>query len=204
MTPNAPGAATGPRPLHSSLLSLLGVALLGAPAVSQGSLRSVPVPLPTDTDSFVRDRDAAARLGKALFWDEQVGGDGLVSCATCHFHAGADSRTENVLHPGPNGAFETLLGPGRTLTAMHFPLRGDDVAGSPGIVASRFLGLDPVRPADQQLPVNDGVFFPFRQVTCSRSITKPTSGTDAPVPPSMASTSPGSGVARSTWTGPTA
>lgn len=165
MTPHAPDEATAPRLTRSFFLPSLVAALLCAPAVAQGSLRSVPVPLPQETDTFVRNRDAAARLGKALFWDEQVGGDGRVSCATCHFHAGADSRVENILHPGPNGVFETLLGPGRTVTAQNFPLRGDDVAGSPGIVASRFLGLDPILPVDQQQLVNDGVFFPFRQVT---------------------------------------
>lgn len=51
----------------------------------------------------------AVVLGKALFWDQQVGSDGQ-ACASCHFHAGADIRITNQLNPGilditvgPNG-----------------------------------------------------------------------------------------------------
>src|SRR5690242_7841041 len=57
-------------------------------------LRIVPVPQPDQLDQFVADRAAAIRLGKALFWDMQVGSDGIQACGTCHFHAGADSRTK--------------------------------------------------------------------------------------------------------------
>jgi hypothetical protein len=39
-------------------------------------------------------REAAAALGKSLFWDMQVGSDGVQSCGSCHFHAGVDNRTE--------------------------------------------------------------------------------------------------------------
>ena len=45
-------------------------------------------------------RTALQALGKALFWDMQVGGDGIQSCATCHFHAGADNRFVNQMSPG--------------------------------------------------------------------------------------------------------
>ena len=41
-------------------------------------------------------------LGKALFWDLQAGGHGHQACASCHFHAGADTRTVNQLDPGLN------------------------------------------------------------------------------------------------------
>jgi len=40
-------------------------------------------------------------LGKALFWDQQVGSNGN-SCASCHFHAGADARLRNQINPGFN------------------------------------------------------------------------------------------------------
>ena len=71
-----------------------------------GELSSIPVPLPDDLDSIVKDRDAAILLGKALFWDMQVGSDGKTACATCHWHAGADARTKNTLYPGaPGSAF---------------------------------------------------------------------------------------------------
>ena len=58
------------------------------------SLKTVPVPLPTNLSDFVKDNDAAIRLGKALFWDMQVGGDGKVACASCHYSAGVDTRRE--------------------------------------------------------------------------------------------------------------
>lgn len=55
------------------------------------------VPLPPDLDNYVRDKKAAVQLGKALFWDMQLGSDGVQSCATCHFHAGADARVKNQI-----------------------------------------------------------------------------------------------------------
>src|SRR4029077_12746637 len=41
----------------------------------------------------------AARLGKSLFWDMQVGSDGVRSCGSCHAHAAADNRTKNQINP---------------------------------------------------------------------------------------------------------
>jgi len=57
------------------------------------------VPLPDQLDEFVRDRNAAIQLGKALFWDMQVGSDSVQACASCHFHAGADNRATNQINP---------------------------------------------------------------------------------------------------------
>jgi cytochrome c peroxidase len=47
---------------------------------------------------FVIDQQAAKVLGKAFFWDQQAGSDGL-ACASCHFQAGADNRVKNQLDP---------------------------------------------------------------------------------------------------------
>ena len=66
--------------LAGAMLALL-LAMIGAvrDAHSRGgdeappSLKTVPVPLPTNLSDFVKDNDAAIRLGKALFWDMQVG-----------------------------------------------------------------------------------------------------------------------------------
>lgn len=61
-------------------------------------------------------------LGKALFWDMQVGGDGVQSCASCHFHAGADIRQTNQVNPGPGG-FDwdpDVAGINAKLTRFHF------------------------------------------------------------------------------------
>lgn len=49
---------------------------------------------------IVKDQAALVRLGKALFWDMQAGSDGVQSCASCHFNAGADSRSRNQISPG--------------------------------------------------------------------------------------------------------
>src|SRR6267378_2841437 len=62
------------------------------------SLKTVPVPEPRNLAAFIKDRNAAIALGKALFWDTAVGSDGQ-ACASCHFHAGADSRSKNQLNP---------------------------------------------------------------------------------------------------------
>jgi cytochrome c peroxidase len=64
------------------------------------SLKDVPVPEPYNLGEFVADKQAAIALGKALFWDMQVGSDGATACATCHFNAGADTRTRNQISPG--------------------------------------------------------------------------------------------------------
>jgi hypothetical protein len=42
-----------------------------------GSLKHIPVPDPANLTAFVRNRAAAIALGKALFWDMQVGSDGV-------------------------------------------------------------------------------------------------------------------------------
>ena len=71
-------------------------------------------------------RPAAIALGKALFWDMQVGSDGVQSCGSCHFHAGVDSRTRGQLNPNTNGplgnnaTFETR-GIDQTVTPADFP-----------------------------------------------------------------------------------
>ena len=75
---------------------------LAQTAVSSLALKTIPVPGPPAEvlDEFVADRDAAIQLGKALFWDPRVGSDNKTACASCHFQAGADSRTRNQLSPG--------------------------------------------------------------------------------------------------------
>jgi cytochrome c peroxidase len=88
--------------------------IVTGPPVLPGPLDSVSVPLPSNLVDFIRDRPAAIALGKALFWDMQVGGDGRTACATCHWHAGVDIRTANTLHTGaPGSAFghQTSKGP---------------------------------------------------------------------------------------------
>jgi len=145
------------------------------------SLRDAPVPLNTipvaapgvavagsGLNQYVPDtlaaRAAALKLGKALFWDMQVGSDGKQACATCHFHAGTDNRIANTMNPGPNGVFKFNdalapdLGPNQTLTSALFPLHlfntpddrfsgvlrtTDDIVGAEGVYDRLFLSLNP-------------------------------------------------------------
>ncbi len=83
--------------------------------------------------------DQLQQLGKLLFFDMQVGGDGTIACASCHFTAGADNRPTNQMSPGlrrtaggRNNLFETpdrehqlelevgVSGPNGTLTVADF------------------------------------------------------------------------------------
>ena len=80
------------------------------------------MPLPPNLGDFVRDKTALLRLGKALFWDMQVGSDGVQACASCHFEGGGDNRTRNAINPDLlrvknqrdgdiNGFFNAATGP---------------------------------------------------------------------------------------------
>ncbi|MFA5110678.1 MAG: cytochrome c peroxidase, partial [Desulfobaccales bacterium] len=106
-----PQAVAG-RLLLTACLSL-GLVLSGAappgPALAQQggpnpemppSLKVLTAPEPPDLADYIQDKASAIQLGKALFWDMQVGSDGIVACASCHFHAGADARRKNQLSPG--------------------------------------------------------------------------------------------------------
>jgi cytochrome c peroxidase len=95
-----------------------GAAQGGAPA----PLSTLAVPLPSNLDAYVVNRTAAIQLGKALFWDQQAGSNGTQACATCHFHAGADNRTQNQINPGPSGTFSTGgATPNYALSPADFP-----------------------------------------------------------------------------------
>jgi cytochrome c peroxidase len=71
------------------------------PPSAPSSLKTVSVPKP-DLSAYVANQTALIQLGKTLFWDMQMGSDGIQACASCHFHAGADHRIKNSLNPGTN------------------------------------------------------------------------------------------------------
>jgi cytochrome c peroxidase len=125
-------------------------------------LDTVPVPRPQNLGQFIKDKTAGVALGKALFWDMQVGSDGVTSCASCHFNAGADSRSKNQLNPRI-GPFVNHK-PNAQLTADDFPFHRladpadrnstvlsdtDEVSGSAGVLPSTFEGVVPGSPVDQ-------------------------------------------------------
>src|SRR5207244_12812131 len=66
---------------------------------------------------------AALAVVQAVFCDMQGGSDGVQACASCHFHAEADSRTKNQLSPRLLAGDRTfqLGGPNYTLSAADFP-----------------------------------------------------------------------------------
>jgi cytochrome c peroxidase len=104
-----------------------------------GDLRAVSVPGPSDQDlmEYVKDKQMAIALGKALFWDMQVGSDGVQACASCHFRAGADPRSKNQLSPGLKHVPQQDLhfkigGPNYQLTGLEFPLTRLAIAGQRG------------------------------------------------------------------------
>lgn len=84
-------------------------------------------------------RPGAEVLGKALFWDQQVGSDGVQACGSCHFAAGADNRTQNQLNPNTlgeegNAAELEIADPNQSVVAGDFPfhkLADPDIIGEP-------------------------------------------------------------------------
>ena len=163
-------AAGAPLAAISSLM--LGIGPLGstdsvsaaAPGVAGlAPLSSVPVPAPSDLTPYIADQGAVVQLGKALFWDMQVGSDGVQACASCHFAAGADARSQNSLNPdlraaGGGGVFSPGHGPNQSLTADDFPFHklanpqdrlsalisdSADVVSSQGVFNVPFGGIEP-------------------------------------------------------------
>jgi cytochrome c peroxidase len=159
------------------------------------SLKTVAVSEPPNLGQFVKNKTAAIALGKALFWDMQVGSDGLMSCASCHFHAGVDTRAKNQLSPGvlrvtasgeanPDITFNAGKGPNSVLQPADFPFHKladpnnassqvlahtNDVAASQGVTLAKFIDTVPGNSADQVQVVPDPVFnvqgINVRQVT---------------------------------------
>jgi cytochrome c peroxidase len=84
-----------------------------------GDLRAVATPVPPNLGEFIKDPAMALALGKSLFWDMQVGSDGIQDCASCHFRAGADPRSKNQINRGKPSVFP---GPNVQLEDLDFPL----------------------------------------------------------------------------------
>src|SRR4028119_1047694 len=159
------------------------------------SLKTVAVSEPPNLGQFVKNKPAAIALGKALFWDMQVGSDGIMSCASCHFHAGVDTRAKNQLSPGvlrvtasgeadPDITFNAGKGPNSVLQPADFPFHKladpnnasspvlahtNDVAGSQGVFQAKFINTVPGNSAEEVEVVPDPVFnvqdINVRQVT---------------------------------------
>ena len=168
-----------------ALKGYLSTVDLRAIALKNGmnSLKTVKAPeMPEGVyKQYVSDKTALQQLGKALFWDQQVGSDGQ-ACASCHFHAGADNRKKNQVNPGfrntilglNNNQFDFGLGPNHELTANDFPFHKltnvDDrdstlisdtknVVSSQGVFNATFMRLNsPGAPFDLGQILTSGVF----------------------------------------------
>jgi len=140
---------------------------LEATLASLRSLKSEPIPQPSNLADFIVNRQAALVLGKALFWDMQVGSDGMTTCASCHFHAGTDNRSVNTLSPAQlrvDGAEESLRstfglhGTNARLNVRDFPFHrltdpddrdsqvvssSESILGSQGVTLENFEGTRP-------------------------------------------------------------
>ncbi|MBD2300238.1 cytochrome C peroxidase [Nostoc sp. FACHB-190] len=133
------------------------------------SLKTVQVPEPDNLKDFVKNKVAAIKLGKALFWDMQVGSDGVTACASCHFHAGADNRSKNQIAPGllrlnidqtenPDPVFDVGGAPNYQLQPEDFPFQTNDIVSSQGVFNSEFVDVIPGNAQDQVNLVPDPIF----------------------------------------------
>jgi cytochrome c peroxidase len=170
-------------PLRLLAIALIGISLpAGASSAAQVvppptffPLNQIAVPEPPNLFQFVKDKFAAIRLGKALFWEMQAGSDGIQACGSCHFHAGADNRIRNSVNPGSKAGDSTfqVRGPNETLLPEDFPFHqrqnpdfqsspvlrdANDVVGSQGVKLTRFLGISPGSAVESGIPVADPVF----------------------------------------------
>ena len=69
------------RQVSGLLAIVMSLSLLVGPGWAQ-PLSAFTVPQPVFLANFVLNQTAAIQLGKALFWDMQVGSDGVQACAT--------------------------------------------------------------------------------------------------------------------------
>jgi cytochrome c peroxidase len=126
-----------------------------APLPQVQSLLGQRVPYPPNLGDYIADYPTAVALGKAFFWDTQMGSDGKTACATCHFKAGTDGRDKNTLNPGTNDKIDSTntfsIGqPNSRLSSGLFPFHRvdqlgnvtsdtDDVVGAQGVISRKFL-----------------------------------------------------------------
>jgi cytochrome c peroxidase len=141
------------------------------------SLKTITVPGPTAAElaNVIKNKNAAIALGKAFFWEMQFGSDGQTACATCHFNAGADSRTGNQADPGlrrvdGNGfpaadstTFHAGFGPNHTLSLSDFPLHtstrdNNNIVGSQGVFRNNFNDVVLGHAAENETGVADSVW----------------------------------------------
>ncbi|MBP9144346.1 MAG: hypothetical protein KBF21_09825 [Thermoanaerobaculia bacterium] len=117
------------RLLRTARLSISAIAVVASAfGVLSSAVEAQLVPPPVPPGNPLTP--SKVRLGKALFWDEQLSSPRTVACGTCHIPSagGTDPRSAAsplAIHPGPDGLFGGA----------------DDVLGSPGVPRSGADGL---------------------------------------------------------------
>lgn len=114
------------RPSRQKLSKVLAGAAAAFAAVS-AMAQLLPPPDPNVANPLT---PAKVRLGKVLFWDEQLSSSRTVSCGTCHIPrtGGGDPRSAAdplAIHPGADGIYGNA----------------DDIFGSPGVPAADSAGF---------------------------------------------------------------
>lgn len=110
-------------------VSLRGLALVAAISAVAVSSNAADVNLNNGWEAFptAESRAAAIKLGKALFWDEQLGSGngGQYACASCHYQAGADSNPLRIeagrLHDGIFGSLGVQGAKFQAVTCVEDP-----------------------------------------------------------------------------------
>src|SRR5574341_304353 len=117
------GFAHGAVALLAGALTLASGLIWAQNLTAPPSLKTIAVPEPANLSDYVKNKATAIALGKALFWDMQVGSDAVQACASCHNQAGADVRVKNAVSPGLNGGDITFqsVPPNGTLSQDKFP-----------------------------------------------------------------------------------
>ena len=186
-----------------------------------GAVAADPAALtPSNENDYVRNRTVAIALGKAMFWDMQVGSDGVQSCGTCHFNGtGTDTRTKNQVNPNHLGGdlTFTLMQPNqRNLVPADFPLHkliNHEVAGDPacttpllasvnaGVLENNFpLGVTDLPVCDATNVLSDTndvvssmgvVFSPFTDIAAIGQFQPLDNGVRAVMPDLRTTTGPG-------------
>ena len=93
-----------------------------------GDLRAVTVPEPGNLGDFVSNPNMARAIGKALFWDMQVGSDGVQACVFLPLPSRSGSSFEEPVKLGnqaaaePDLTYSTGPGPNYQLKSEDFPL----------------------------------------------------------------------------------
>ncbi|HSB69947.1 MAG TPA: hypothetical protein VLT62_11495 [Candidatus Methylomirabilis sp.] len=133
---NARNATTGVGGLRKPSLRVPPIGIPSAPGYTANTDPNEVTA--SNENDYVRNGTVATALGKALFWDMQVGSDGIQACGTCHFNGtGTDTRTRNQINPdhlGGDLTFQLMQPNERDLLPSDFPLHklaNPDIAGDP-------------------------------------------------------------------------